>query len=123
LHKSGKEVYYVTENPELSILPRACIPRPFRTWYQNCDVDLNVVKKLQEQYLVNVRNLRNVTIVNTIPGFCSETKCTAIRDGTLLYADYSHLSIAGSRFQANVLLKHFLETSADAVVDNSVGEE
>ena len=40
LRAAGKDVYYVTENPEIAVKPNACIPRPFRITYKSCDVDL-----------------------------------------------------------------------------------
>ena len=109
LRAAGKDVYYVTENPEIALKPSACIPRPFRITYKSCDVDLAIVQARQKQYLEIIRKLSKVTIVDTLSAFCPKHVCTAFRNGKLLYADYSHLSLAGSTFQAVEILRKYLE--------------
>lgn len=112
LRAAGKDVYYVTENPEIALKPNACIPRPFRITYKSCDLDLAIVQERQGQYLANIRKLSNVTVVDTLFAFCPKHMCMAFRNGELLYADYSHLSLAGSMFQANEILRKYLEVPA-----------
>jgi hypothetical protein len=70
---------------------------------------LAIVQARQKQYLANIRKLSNVTVVDTLFAFCPKHVCTAFRNGELLYADYSHLSLAGSTFQANEILRKYLE--------------
>ncbi len=43
-------------------------------------------------------------MVNTARYFCGETTCDMARNGQLLYRDYDHLNINGSRFLARRIL-------------------
>lgn len=110
LAKSGKLVFYVTENPELSYSPESCLVRPFKSTIRNCSVDRSAVLERQSNYLKAFNNLENVTVINSLDAFCPGNKCIVFDDnGSLLYADDDHLSVAGSKFQVNKLLIHFLE--------------
>ena len=110
LSKSGKLIFYITENPELSYSAESCISRPFKSIIRNCSVEKNSVLERQADYLSAFNNLKNVTIINSLSAFCPQKSCTVFDDnGALLYADDDHLSIAGSRFQVNRLLKQFLD--------------
>ncbi len=104
LKNSGKTVFYVTENPELVRTPEACIPRPFRSNPKNCEMATSAVLERQKIYREIVFKLENLKIIDVVPIFCPITKCLVIDDGALLYADADHLSIAGSRFQAQALI-------------------
>lgn len=108
LYHSGKSVYYVTENPELPFLPAACVLRPFRFSQTKCGVDLATVKQRQKQYLELLQHLQHVTIINSTPTFCPNDSCEPFFKGKLLYADYDHLSVSGSKFQATRVLKNYL---------------
>jgi peptidoglycan/LPS O-acetylase OafA/YrhL len=110
LSKSGKSIFYVTENPELSYSAESCIDRPFKSIIRNCSVEKNSVLERQADYLSAFNNLKNVTIINSLSAFCPQKSCTVFDDnGTLLYADDDHLSVAGSKFQVNKFLKQFLD--------------
>ena len=110
LSKSGKLIFYITENPELSYSPESCISRPFKSIIRNCSVEKNSVLERQADYLSAFNNLNNVTIINSLSAFCPERSCTVFDDnGALLYADDDHLSVAGSKFQVDKLLKQFLD--------------
>ena len=108
LRKANKEVYYVTENPELLRSPIACISRPFRNKPNTCTPLLAEVKLRQEQYLKSIEALKNVIVINTIDKFCPQNTCKLFDRKSLLYADGNHLSIAGSRYQAKTLLRPYL---------------
>lgn len=110
LHGSGKQVYYVTENPELSFSASSCVARPLKLVPLNCSVDKTDVWKRQVDYIDAFSRLSNVTVINSLSVFCPDRSCIAFDDrGRLLYADDDHLSIAGSKFQVDKLLKQYLD--------------
>lgn len=107
---AGKRVIYVTENPELRHSPQACIPRPLRIWAQDCSPRIDEVRLRFADYMTGVRQLTGATLVSSLDAFCANDRCKVIDDnGALLYADDDHLSISGSRYQAQRLLRPFLE--------------
>ncbi|TXH67818.1 MAG: acyltransferase [Thiothrix sp.] len=110
LSQNGKLVFYVTENPELNYPAEACLARPLKRLVKNCSVDKSLVLDRQSSYLKAFNNLKNVTMINSLDAFCPESACIVFDDnGALLYADDDHLSVAGSFFQVDHLLKKFLE--------------
>lgn len=110
ISKSGKQVFYVTENPELYHLVQACIVRPFKSVIKDCGVQTSLVLERQAAYLKAFSGLKNVTIINSLSAFCPGEKCIVFdENGSLLYADSDHLSVAGSKFQVEKLLKPYLE--------------
>ncbi|CAM8670261.1 COG1835 Predicted acyltransferases [Comamonadaceae bacterium] len=109
LRERGKQVFYVSENPELNFMPDACLVRPFKLDIRDCTVDSALVYERQAGYLDGFRKLQNVTFIDGLTAFCPDGKCRVFDDqGFLLYADDDHLSIAGSRFLANTVLKSYL---------------
>lgn len=109
LSKAGKSVFYVTENPELSFSAASCLDRPFKTSANNCLVDKRMVLNRQADYLNAFNKLKNVTIINSIDIFCPQSTCILFDEKVLLYADDDHLSVAGSKFQVNKLIKFYLD--------------
>ncbi len=105
----GKAVFYVTENPELSSLPAACIVRPLRVHAKDCRVERTSVLSRQGDYLAMVEALSGATVIEGIAIFCPTERCLVFDSaGALLYADDHHLSVAGSRFQARAVLPSLL---------------
>ena len=47
----------------------------------------------------------NVAVFDAASPFCDDTWCWAMKDGTMLYRDDHHLSIDGSNFLAQELIK------------------
>jgi peptidoglycan/LPS O-acetylase OafA/YrhL len=110
LSKNGKSVFYITENPELRFRAVACLERPFKITVKNCSPDKSAVLERQSDYLTAFGQLKNVTIINSLSAFCPDKSCVVFdENGSLLYADADHLSVAGSRFQMNKLLKTYLD--------------
>jgi peptidoglycan/LPS O-acetylase OafA/YrhL len=109
LTQAGKKVFYVTENPELSYTAPSCITRPFRLNARDCRPEKAQVMARQKDYLNALTQLQHVTIINSTKAFCPENKCIVFEDGSLLYSDDDHLSVAGSRFQVKHLLAPFLQ--------------
>lgn len=108
LNGKGKKVFYVAEEPELRLSPAACVSRPFRSKPKDCGALRTEVLERQKDYLNILGRLKGATIVQTIPAFCPEERCLTFDDGMLLYADSDHLSVAGSRFQAEKIMAPFL---------------
>jgi peptidoglycan/LPS O-acetylase OafA/YrhL len=112
LSNAGKKVFIVTENPELKFDAGSCLSRPFRINTKDCRPNSGDVNERQNEYIKMIEGLHNATIIDSRKAFCSEDKCKIFDDGKLLYADDDHLSIAGSIFQANGLLKKYLNEIA-----------
>lgn len=109
LSKSGKLIFYVTENPELSYTPNSCLSRPFKPAVKNCSVEKKSALERQSDYIHAFSNLKNVTLINSLDAFCPNNSCLVFDDmGHLLYADDDHLSVAGSVFQVQHLLNKYL---------------
>lgn len=104
----GKRIFYITENPELSNPAVSCIVRPLRVFSKDCRPDKIAVLSRQDAYLDSFGKLTNVTVVDSLKAFCPDEKCVVFENGSLLYADDNHLSVAGSRFQVKHLLSDFL---------------
>lgn len=105
---SGKKVYYISENPELGVDPFSCLGRPLSlTRKQICSFKKSTVIARQKEYLAAISNIRNAVIINSLNAFCPDDYCKFMENGTLLYADNNHLSIEGSRFVANTILKSY----------------
>ncbi len=106
---AGKEVFYVTENPELAVNPEACLTRPFRKAPMRCDVSEKEVLIRQAEYRSLLSRLQNVQVLDSLNAFCPKGLCSAFDEhGSLLYADDDHLSVAGSRLQVAKLLSEYL---------------
>ncbi len=113
LVEGGKEVYYVTENPELGSSVAACIVRPLRTRAKDCSVERTSVLARQGAYLEVVAALSGTTVIESLSLFCPTARCLVFDSaGALLYADDNHLSVAGSRFQADRALPALLDAQA-----------
>lgn len=108
LHANGKAVIFVTENPELFYRPESCISRPLQTKVKDCSIEKVIVSLRQDSYISSLNEL-NAKIVQSIDFFCPKETCLAFDgDGIPLYADPNHLSVAGSKFQAENILKFIL---------------
>lgn len=108
LHNGGKKVYYITENPELDFNPKACITRPFRFSQPVCSLAKKKVMLYQDEYLQRLKRLNNVTVINLLDKFCPNDECKLFHNDKLLYRDTDHLSLDGSRFQADLLSPQLL---------------
>ncbi|MCW5654814.1 acyltransferase family protein [Hydrogenophaga sp.] len=110
LQRDGRQLFYVTENPELSSMAEACIPRPLRRHTRDCRPARAEVLQRQAGYRQQMDALRNVTVLDSLAVFCPGEQCQVFdATGALLYADDNHLSMAGSLFQARALLEPHLE--------------
>jgi peptidoglycan/LPS O-acetylase OafA/YrhL len=105
LTRSGRQVSYLLEVPELGFQPVGCVERPH--WIrpaQGCEVTRRDVDERQSAYRAMVRELESqapgFTVLDPFPLLCDSLRCRAADGETLLYEDDDHLSIAGSRLLA-----------------------
>lgn len=110
LAKHGREVFYVLENPELRFSAEACLARPLKTKVRDCSMRRAQVMRRQGEYRKAFSHFDHATVIDSLDAFCPGEECIVFDDeGALLYADDDHLSVAGSRFLVQRLLKPFLE--------------
>ncbi len=114
LRRYGKEVFIIAEHPELPVSPRAYIGRPFSQHIKQGafpEVRKADIRKEQAKYLQLLKEIRNATIIDVIDQFCGggETVSVFTEDGIPLYSDSHHLTSAGSEFQAEHILRPYLE--------------
>lgn len=98
LSASGRKVYYVSENPELKIHAKYCLERPYRDAHEQCGLQKSDVMARQEVYLSALGQLKNARLIESIDAFCPTDQCILYDDDALLYADDDHLSVRGSGF-------------------------
>jgi peptidoglycan/LPS O-acetylase OafA/YrhL len=108
LVRLGKQPYFVLENPEMGIDPAVCVARPFRKKAGPCSLGVDVVRARQRAYLDMFAGFHDAPVIATIEAFCPGGVCQAVRAGKLLYTDDDHLSVEGSRFQADEILAPYL---------------
>ncbi|WP_456410178.1 acyltransferase family protein [Oceanithermus sp.] len=94
-------VILVLENPELGFPPNACLQRSFLPLPKHCliprtqvDARLGDIKRKVSEV---ANRFSNVTIIDLEDFFCDSQTCYVVRNGTMLYADDDHMSLAASR--------------------------
>jgi len=111
LRKSGKEVFIISENPELPDTVRDYVSRPFRPAKTDKFPYLygtDVIKR-QGEYLRLLAEIRDATVIDTIGPMCSPGKCLVFTENGLpMYWDDNHFSYIGSEFQAEHILRPYL---------------
>ncbi len=109
LTASGKKLFYMIENPELGVDAFNCVGRPvYLTKQYDCVIEKATVLARQDEYREVIKNIPNLTLIDVVPAFCPDEHCKVMENGTLLYSDDDHLSVEGSRFLANKVLKKYL---------------
>lgn len=104
-----KDVIYFLENPEIGLLPKDCLGRPFgfEKKQPSFQVDYDVYRARMADYRSGVFQLANedpgLLILDPEPLFCDKEACRGIINGQLMYADDDHLSVAGSRYVAKTM--------------------
>ena len=112
LEKSNIDLFYVTENPELQFEARSCLPRPFNSNFaKKCDQALDLVLARQRDYRNELNMLEGISVLDANDAFCNEDGiCFAVNSqNQLLYADDDHLSVIGSEWQFNKIIKPIYE--------------
>ncbi len=59
------------------------------------------------ELLATVQRVPGAHMLNTARYFCGKTTCDMARNGRLLFRDYDHLNINGSRFLAKEMLDDY----------------
>lgn len=116
LVKMGKEVVVVAENPELNHDIRSAIKRGFKGIsidHDRLKLSKKEVLKWERPYLDVLNQLGKipgVEILHSIDTFCPGQECLAFdKNGLSLYHDDDHLSINGSDFQAQRIIRPWIE--------------
>ena len=108
LSKSGKTVYITDDVPTFSFDPANCkFSRKFSSGRQ-CSESSEVFLKYYNSYMTDLNQLTQlgpkVIIANTASIFCNDKKCSMSKDGSLMFADRSHLNMQGSIYVAKALV-------------------
>jgi hypothetical protein len=110
LKDMGKEVFVVSENPVFHRSARdycahpLSLSRPEPPKLRKDDVLAH-----QKKYLELLGRLAGATIIYSLDAFCPQGECPMFSpEGIPLYRDADHLSMEGSRYQAQHLLVPFL---------------
>lgn len=98
-----QNVYYVTENPELGMEPRKCLPRPVQFGLASCSMQTASVLDWQAQYLAGLSRLNGATVIRGTDIFCRGGACQISAGDGLLYESSDHLSPLGSLYQAHAI--------------------
>jgi peptidoglycan/LPS O-acetylase OafA/YrhL len=105
LTRAGKEVYLVDDVPKFSFLPMRCkfdgrlgLRNLCAEKDENFEATYFPVFKEIAAYLVSAH------VVSVHGHFCKDGMCSMARDGSLLFRDEHHLTIAGSRLAAEAIV-------------------
>jgi hypothetical protein len=113
LREYGKEVFIISEVPELPGNPRDYIGRPLRPAKKGGIPEAHRADVLQRQapYLQLLSEIRDATVIDTIGPMCPGGTCLVFTENGLpLYYDDHHLTPIGSEFQAERSLRPYLAT-------------
>jgi peptidoglycan/LPS O-acetylase OafA/YrhL len=114
LNAAGKQVFIVSENPELTTSPRDHIARPLRHAAPAPPQPKAVMIERQKDYMGLLYDITGATVVYSLDVFCPRDECLMFDErGLPLYYDDDHLSNAGSDFQAKRLLSPYLNAGED----------
>jgi len=72
------------------------------------------------ELLATVQQVPRTHILNTAHYFCDAKTCDMARNGRLLYRDYNHLNINGSKFLARQILDNYPAFIAAVNPDHSL---
>ena len=105
LTTAGKRVIFVHQVPEFGFYPPFCgrRPIPLHDWQEKsdrCFIDRSAVENRQQEYRRLFDSVKaefpDLLIVDPIPIFCDEKRCSLKRDSTYLYRDDDHLNHEGA---------------------------
>lgn len=111
LHQRGMRVSYLLQVPELGVPAKDCLGRPLTLLARTngCTVRYEDYQRRMQPYRMQVLGLVTrapfLKILDAEHIFCSAASCSGFVDNQLLYADDNHLSEAGSKRVASVILK------------------
>ncbi|MEO5334498.1 MAG: acyltransferase [Magnetococcus sp. YQC-5] len=122
LRAAGKKVFLVEDVPFFSFHPVSCkfsrnlFPMSLCSErHKGLIVDHDI--RESDPFEAVVENLKEVTVIRTKKYFCDQERCSMAKDDQLLFFDWHHLNINGSRFLANEMVK-----SLNCSIKNCDGE-
>jgi peptidoglycan/LPS O-acetylase OafA/YrhL len=111
LSSAGKHVFVTDDVPFFSFDPFDCKYRKALFLPADCSADIREFHREYAQYypqlLATVRRVPRVELLETARDFCSATSCAMASHGRLLYRDFNHLNLNGSRFLAGRILRDY----------------
>lgn len=114
LHQKGMRVAYLLQVPELGVPAKDCLGRPLTLLAKpnQCTVSYEVYQRRMLPYRTLIHGLAEkapfLKIIDSERVFCTTVACSGFIDNQLLYADDNHVSEAGSRKIAPIVLKAVL---------------
>ena len=119
LIKANKEIIFVISTPRLNFLPITCIKsRPLRLVKNKkvkfpCAINIKDYKQdtLEYRNAVNkvLKDFPQVKVFDTTAELCDKNLCWAMKNGKILYRDDVHLSLDGSKFISELLVKKLVK--------------
>jgi peptidoglycan/LPS O-acetylase OafA/YrhL len=117
LSAAGKSIFVTDDLPFFSFDPFECKYRQALFLPTDCSTDAGKFRRDYARYypelLATVRRVPRAHMLNTARYFCGKSTCDMARNGLLLYRDYDHLNINGSRFVAKRMLDDYPAFAAD----------
>lgn len=114
--KNRYQTYYLIANPTLDFFPDSCSIRPFTSSPMNKECRMSyskyntATKQYKEFAQEAAKKFKNIIILDATSLFCDNDFCYPIRNGSVLYKDDNHLSVKGSKSQAEYLINHIFST-------------
>lgn len=75
---------------------------------KNCELSQDEVDRRQYDYTQILLKLKGAIVINPQDIFCKSGVCSPTSGDLVLYADIDHLSISGSKYQAEFLAPYLL---------------
>ena len=114
LINANKTIVFVISIPRLDFSPMACVDvRPLRITHKSiklsCRFNREVFDKDSQEYRKLVfsvlKDFPKVRVFDAASELCDDSVCWAIKDGKILYRDELHLSVQGSKYLAQKMIK------------------
>jgi peptidoglycan/LPS O-acetylase OafA/YrhL len=111
LSRAKKTIFVTDDVPFFSFDPFECKYRQALFLPTDCSRDARQFQRERLRYypelLATVQRVSRAHMVNTAHYFCGDATCDMARNGQLLYRDYNHLNINGSRFLARQVIDDY----------------
>jgi peptidoglycan/LPS O-acetylase OafA/YrhL len=111
LRHAGKRVFVTDDVPSFSFDPFDCKYRKALFLRSDCTTDAAAFRDEYERWFPRLRtavqHVAGVSLLRTTRFFCGPAACSMARGGKLMFRDYNHLNVNGSRFVAERLLRDY----------------
>jgi len=107
----GLRVAYFLQVPELGVPAKDCLTRPWTLTgaRDGCAVSYEVYRARMADYRALIETIHaaepSLVVIDAERHLCSSGRCSGLRNSELMYADDNHLSVAGSRVVAPVVVE------------------